>query len=501
MVVMDDRIISARENRKLYPRTGGFSGGEMGDARHRGGNGPEFFFKPLRKHGVDTEFDVTALTTLPKVELVSRTPAARVPGWAMAREGLVAATTGFSPSERDAFTEIRRKGVVIVQAFPSGEHVAGGHRRTSRRPAPGPQGDAFAGQNAATAAADGGGAAPAAAEGAHPADAGADADQGSARDSAHLQRVLNPGMARGSTDIVRLAAGVGAVAARRGRVRAVARRLERRHGLDHLPADRPAGRRHLAAVGGRRHLGRGDALLQLLLPAAGRHLDDCRSAELGRAVRVPGRQPGGQQPFGGGARADAGSRRTPGRTGAPVRPEPRRAGHDRQPRGDLDAGAVDRPPLRSGIRRDRPAARERVGGLRSRAVSIAMDTAPAVDAHLPPPRPRSSSTPTPGPTPVTARWTIDGRTIRLVPLRVGTKPIGLLAAAGRPIEAGTLDALGGVVAIAIERAQFLEERKAGRADAPERGTEDHAAGVAGSRSADAAHGDSRRREQHPSRPR
>jgi len=56
--------------------------------------------------------------------------------------------------------------------------------------------------------------------------------------------------------------------------------------------------------------------------------------------------------------------------------------------------------------------------------------------------------------------TIDGRAIRLVPLRVGTKPIGLLAAAGRPIEPGTLDTLGGVVAIAIERAHFLEERKA-----------------------------------------
>ncbi len=50
-------------------------------------------------------------------------------------------------------------------------------------------------------------------------------------------------------------------------------------------------------------------------------------------------------------------------------------------------------------------------------------------------------------------------TVRLVPLRVGTKPIGLLAAAGRPVEAGTLDALAGVVAIAIERAYFLEERK------------------------------------------
>ncbi len=57
--------------------------------------------------------------------------------------------------------------------------------------------------------------------------------------------------------------------------------------------------------------------------------------------------------------------------------------------------------------------------------------------------------------------TVDGSVIRLVPLRAGTKPIGLLAATGRPIEAGTLDALGGVVAIAIERAQFLEERKTG----------------------------------------
>jgi two-component system sensor histidine kinase KdpD len=57
--------------------------------------------------------------------------------------------------------------------------------------------------------------------------------------------------------------------------------------------------------------------------------------------------------------------------------------------------------------------------------------------------------------------TVDGHDIRLVPLRVGTKPTGILAAAGRPVEAGTLDTLAGVVAIAIERAQFLEERKAG----------------------------------------
>jgi two-component system sensor histidine kinase KdpD len=54
----------------------------------------------------------------------------------------------------------------------------------------------------------------------------------------------------------------------------------------------------------------------------------------------------------------------------------------------------------------------------------------------------------------------DGHTVRLVPLRFGTKAIGLLAAAGRPVEPGTLDALAGVVAIAVDRARFLEERKA-----------------------------------------
>ena len=52
------------------------------------------------------------------------------------------------------------------------------------------------------------------------------------------------------------------------------------------------------------------------------------------------------------------------------------------------------------------------------------------------------------------------RVVRLVPLRFGAKPVGLIAVAGRPIEPGTLDALGGVAAIAVERAQLLEARNA-----------------------------------------
>lgn len=48
----------------------------------------------------------------------------------------------------------------------------------------------------------------------------------------------------------------------------------------------------------------------------------------------------------------------------------------------------------------------------------------------------------------------------LVPLRHGTRAVGLLAVDAPTLDAGALDALAGVVAIAIERAQFLGEREA-----------------------------------------
>jgi two-component system sensor histidine kinase KdpD len=55
--------------------------------------------------------------------------------------------------------------------------------------------------------------------------------------------------------------------------------------------------------------------------------------------------------------------------------------------------------------------------------------------------------------------TADGQTATLVPLRLGMRAVGLLASAGRPADAGTLDALAGLTAIAIERAKMLEERR------------------------------------------
>jgi len=49
--------------------------------------------------------------------------------------------------------------------------------------------------------------------------------------------------------------------------------------------------------------------------------------------------------------------------------------------------------------------------------------------------------------------------VTLVPLRLGMRAVGLLAAAGRLVEPGTLDAIAGLAAIAIERAKLLEERR------------------------------------------
>ena len=52
------------------------------------------------------------------------------------------------------------------------------------------------------------------------------------------------------------------------------------------------------------------------------------------------------------------------------------------------------------------------------------------------------------------------RGVWLVPLRHGTKAVGLLATASAALDTSALDAVAGVVAIAIERAQLLAERDA-----------------------------------------
>ena len=57
LVVMDDRILSAREARKLYPRSGGFAASEgMGLLGTVTSSGCQYFYAPVRRHGSCTDF-------------------------------------------------------------------------------------------------------------------------------------------------------------------------------------------------------------------------------------------------------------------------------------------------------------------------------------------------------------------------------------------------------------------------------------------------------------
>ena len=125
MVVMDDRIVSAREVRKHYQRVGGFDGGEMGLLGVIGGDGPEFFFAPVRRHGPSTEFDLTGIDSLPRVDLTFSYPGGTGQKFDPAPDGIVVASTGFTRAESATYRALRQSGVVLVTTFPSGDNVNG----------------------------------------------------------------------------------------------------------------------------------------------------------------------------------------------------------------------------------------------------------------------------------------------------------------------------------------------------------------------------------------
>jgi two-component system sensor histidine kinase KdpD len=52
-----------------------------------------------------------------------------------------------------------------------------------------------------------------------------------------------------------------------------------------------------------------------------------------------------------------------------------------------------------------------------------------------------------------------GGPVTLVPVRIGTQAVAMLATGGRALEPGTRDAIAGIVAIALERSRFMRERE------------------------------------------
>lgn len=122
MVVMDERILSARETRKIYARGGGFETGEMGMLGVVATHGVEFFYAPARKHTTMTDFDVSGIQSLPPVHVTYSYAGAEGIAENNAR-AIIVATTGFTPAEQKYYEGVRKKGVIVATTFPTGDQV------------------------------------------------------------------------------------------------------------------------------------------------------------------------------------------------------------------------------------------------------------------------------------------------------------------------------------------------------------------------------------------
>ena len=122
MVVMDDRIMSARDVTKRYARNGGFDVPEMGMLGIVDNGGVEFFYEPVRKHTVTAGFDLSGVKALPRVGISYSYSGAE--GLAdLDAKAVIVATTGFAPEERKYYDALLKKGMIVATTFPSGEQV------------------------------------------------------------------------------------------------------------------------------------------------------------------------------------------------------------------------------------------------------------------------------------------------------------------------------------------------------------------------------------------
>jgi L-asparaginase type II len=131
MVVMDNRILSARDVKKAYARSGGFETGEMGMLGVVANDGVELYYAPAKRHTHRSDFDVSGMTSLPRVGITYSFAGSdgEANGGASPRDaGLVVATTGFTPAEEEYYAGLRARGVIVATTFPSGEQVGGGAR-------------------------------------------------------------------------------------------------------------------------------------------------------------------------------------------------------------------------------------------------------------------------------------------------------------------------------------------------------------------------------------
>jgi L-asparaginase len=124
LVVMDERVLSARDAEKIYARSGGFDGGEMGMLGVVATHGVEFFYSPTRRHTYRSEFDISNVMELPFVDIRYSYAGADGSGSNESVRGIIVATTGLTPAERSYYENLQRRGIIVASTFPSGENVS-----------------------------------------------------------------------------------------------------------------------------------------------------------------------------------------------------------------------------------------------------------------------------------------------------------------------------------------------------------------------------------------
>jgi len=135
LIVMDERILSARDAEKVYARSGGFGAREMGWLGIVASHGVEFFYAPARRHTTTAEFDLTGITEFSAVEIRYSYAGAGPSSLDEHVKGIVVATTGFTPAERTFYEGLQKKGIVVAATFPSGENVGSPAPHNEKDPA------------------------------------------------------------------------------------------------------------------------------------------------------------------------------------------------------------------------------------------------------------------------------------------------------------------------------------------------------------------------------
>jgi L-asparaginase len=131
LVCLNDQINAGRDVTKTNTSTADtFRTPDLGFLGYMQDNRPHFYRAPLRKHTVETEFDISKLDSLPKVDIVyGYANATRVPVDALVAagaKGIIHAGVGDGSLHADvkpALVEARKKGVIIVRASRVGSGI------------------------------------------------------------------------------------------------------------------------------------------------------------------------------------------------------------------------------------------------------------------------------------------------------------------------------------------------------------------------------------------